>query len=262
MLQNVLDDSTTLDQIISAFDAATTATAPFWSPPVVAFADLSTNFATGDFANDDTFSMGVNSSLNMGLLANDSNAHRLILRSVSQPSNGSVSITSDFRTVLYTPNWSYMGSDTFVYEVYDPVTSQIAEALVNVSITAANASPIASNDTANTNINQSITVDVLANDTDADNDLLTITDLSTVSNGSASIVSGSSAILVTPSNDSTLPVTFAYTISDGNVGVMIQQLISVVVTVRIVPMKVLASSTDLTLRHHMDRPLGISILKW
>ena len=83
---------------------------------------------------------------------------------------------------------------------------------------SANASPIASNDMASTNVNQSITIDVLANDTDADNDLLTITDLSTVSNGSASIVSGSSAILVTPAYDSTLPVTFTYTISDGKGG--------------------------------------------
>ena len=79
-----------------------------------------------------------------------------------------------------------------------------------------NASPNASNDMASTNVNQSITVYVLANDSDADNDLVTITDLSTVSNGSASLVSGSAAILVTPSYDSTLPVTFTYTISDGN----------------------------------------------
>ena len=79
-----------------------------------------------------------------------------------------------------------------------------------------------------TNLNQSITVNVLANGSDADNDLLTITDLSYVSNGSASIVSGSSAILVTPSYDSTLPVTFTYTISDGNGG---YDAASVVVTV-------------------------------
>ena len=56
-----------------------------------------------------------------------------------------------------------------------------------------NVSPIASNDMASTNINQSITVDALVNDSD-DNDLLTITHLSYVSGGSASIVSGSSAI--------------------------------------------------------------------
>ena len=93
---------------------------------------------------------------------------------------------------------------------------------------SANSSPIASNDTASTNINQSITVDVLANDTDADNDLLTITNVSHVSNGSASIVSGSSAILVTPSYDSTQPVTLTYTISDGNGG---YDSASVVVTV-------------------------------
>ena len=80
--------------------------------------------------------------------------------------------------------------------------------------------PIASNDMASTNINQSITIGVLANDTDADNDLLTITSLSPVSNGAASIVSevppfGNS------SYDSTLPVTFTYTISD-EMEVMIQ----------------------------------------
>ena len=38
-------------------------------------------------------------------------------------------------------------------------------------------SPVASNDYAITNVNQSITLDVLSNDSDAQNDLLTITDI-------------------------------------------------------------------------------------
>ena len=108
---------------------------------------------------------------------------------------------------------------------------------------ASNASPIANNNMASTNINQSITIDVLANDSDADNDLLTITDLSTVSNGSASIVSGSSAILVTPSYDSTLPVTFTYTISDGNGG---YDSASVVVTVNSSSVPISPSGTTWT----------------
>ena len=36
LIQSVLDDATTLDGIVAAFDSATIDTAPFWSPPSVA----------------------------------------------------------------------------------------------------------------------------------------------------------------------------------------------------------------------------------
>ena len=81
-----------------------------------------------------------------------------------------------------------------------------------------NSAPKANNDLAITNINQSIVLNVLANDTDLDNDALSITGLSAVSGGFASIVSGSSTVVVTPSSDSTLPVIFSYSVSDGNGG--------------------------------------------
>ena len=80
----------------------------------------------------------------------------------------------------------------------------------------ANNAPVASNDVNLTNENESVTVEVLSNDSDTDGDLLTITNLAAVVGGSASIVESSTKIMVTPSLDSTLPVSLTYMVSDGN----------------------------------------------
>lgn len=75
--------------------------------------------------------------------------------------------------------------------------------------------PIALDDTAYTELNQSIMVQVLANDSDRNRDTLTITDLSAVSGGTASLVMGGNIVEITPNLGSTAPVSFDYTISDG-----------------------------------------------
>ena len=52
---------------------------------------------------------------------------------------------------------------------------------------AINDNPIARNDSTATNKNTAVSIDVLANDTDVDNDPLTISQVTTPAHGSASI---------------------------------------------------------------------------
>ena len=78
-----------------------------------------------------------------------------------------------------------------------------------------NFAPIANDDIVTTKINQPITIDLLANDTDAENDSLSISSISTVNGGYAFLDAGSGNVSIVASYASTLPVSFDYSIEDG-----------------------------------------------
>jgi len=70
------------------------------------------------------------------------------------------------------------------------------------------------NDSATTAQGQSVSIDVIANDSDADNDALTITAVSPATDGDTDIVAGEATY--TPAPGFTGIDSFTYTISDGN----------------------------------------------
>lgn len=77
-----------------------------------------------------------------------------------------------------------------------------------------NTPPVAANDTATTTFGTPVTIQALANDTDADNDTLTIAEVGTTANGTATIQG--TTIVYTPSTGFVGSTTFLYTISDGS----------------------------------------------
>ena len=68
---------------------------------------------------------------------------------------------------------------------------------------------------------------VLANDFDPDRQSISITNVSNVRGGTASIVEGNQSILVNPSINSTNPVTFIYSVSDGLVETSTSVMVSI-----------------------------------
>ncbi len=115
----------------------------------------------------------------LSVLLNDSdpdgNLLTVSLIPVTPPSNGVLTLNGN-GTYTYTPFANYNGPDSFVYQVCDNAgTSLCATAIVNLTITALNDAPIASNDVASTNedigLNGST---VLANDVDPDGNPLTV----------------------------------------------------------------------------------------
>ncbi|ATZ72690.1 hypothetical protein CWC33_02830 [Idiomarina sp. X4] len=94
-----------------------------------------------------------------------------------------------------------------------------------------NAAPEAVNDEVTAQTATEVSIDVLANDSDADGDTLEITDVSAPENGTVTI--DSSAILYTSSGSYTGSDSFTYTVSDGEeeataeVNVTVQQTVSV-----------------------------------
>ena len=81
-------------------------------------------------------------------------------------------------TISYTPNVGFVGSATISYRIKD-TKEAIGEANVIVSVSERlNQAPIAQSDSAETTIGTPIIVDVIANDTDIDGDVLTVVSVS------------------------------------------------------------------------------------
>ena len=87
---------------------------------------------------------------------------------------------------------------------------------MTINVTPSNSPPNAVNDAASTSQNTAVTVNVLANDTDADSNALTITTVGTAASGTAAIVTG--GVRYTPNTNFVGTDSFTYTVSDGNSG--------------------------------------------
>lgn len=83
---------------------------------------------------------------------------------------------------------------------------------------ASNTAPVAVDDSASTNVNTAVEISVLANDSDADLDTLSVTAVSDPANGTATITGGGTTVTYTPDTDYTGADSFTYTVSDGQGG--------------------------------------------
>jgi len=160
----------------------------------------------------DTASTSKDVAVTIDVLQNDSDAdgNPLTVTITKLPKDGTATVNGD-NTVLYTPNAGFAGNDTFNYKANDGIGDSN---VVTVTVTV-NGLPAAVDDTATTPVDVAITVDVLQNDTDANGDTLTVTNLTQPSNGTAS-VNGDNTVLYTPGSGFAGEVTFTYTANDGS----------------------------------------------
>ena len=91
--------------------------------------------------------------------------------------------------VGYTPAPDYHGPDAFSYTAADP-GGLTATALVAVEVLPVNEPPEAEDDAAETQEDEPVVVDVLANDRDPDGDRLRVVDVTTPAHGSATVAPG------------------------------------------------------------------------
>ena len=181
----------------------------------VQLAGSSTNQAP--VATDDNATTDEDTPVQIDVLANDNDpdGDNLTVNSiVSQPANGSA--TTNGSMVTYTPDAQFYGNDSFEYEVSDG-NGGLDTALVNVTVTGINDAPVAVDDNASTNEDMAVEVAVLDNDSDPDNDPLTVTTILDEINGTATINSGTT-VTFSPDADFYGDGSFRYVISDGNGG--------------------------------------------
>ena len=163
----------------------------------------------------DTATTAAGTAVVIAVLANDSDPDNnpLTITAVSNPVNGTATINGN-NTITYTPTAGFSGSGGFTYTISDGTTQRSAPVSVTVTPPPGNSPPIAVADTATTAAGTAVVIAVLANDSDPDNNPLTITAVSNPVNGTATI-NGNNTITYTPTAGFSGSGGFTYTISDG-----------------------------------------------
>ena len=145
----------------------------------------------------------------------DGDALTYTLKPGSGPVNGTLVLDSSNGKYTYTPDHDYNGNDSFTVVVSDGQGGTV-ESVVSITVTAVNDAPIAHDDSATIDEDHSVTIDVLANDTDIDSSSLSVTGAS-ASHGSVTI-NQDGTLTYTPDANYGGSDTIVYTISDGDGG--------------------------------------------
>jgi VCBS repeat-containing protein len=125
---------------------------------------------TSPTAADDNYTTPAGTALTenafSGILANDSyNPSDIIQPQATNPKNGSLTLNSD-GSFTYTPNAGFSGTDSFTYSFFDATLAQNSTtATVTIKVVADSSIPTPVDDSASTDQNTPVAVNVLANDT-------------------------------------------------------------------------------------------------
>ncbi|HEX5177422.1 MAG TPA: Ig-like domain-containing protein, partial [Chthoniobacteraceae bacterium] len=143
----------------------------------------------------------------LGTSAFDPDGDSLTITEVGAGQQGVV--TTDGQKIFYAPSAEYTGNDSFTYTVSDGFGG-----VTTGTITLENAAPIAQADSVESN-GEPVTFDPRSNDTDADNDPLSILSVTQGSAGTVTITETGS-LQYTPGAGFVRRDNFSYTITDGS----------------------------------------------
>lgn len=203
-------------------------------------------------ALDDEASTEEDESVTIDVLKNDSDPDddKLSVDWVTQAEHGTV--TNHGTNVTYMPDSDFHGTDLFTYGVTDG-SGGTASAAVTVIVASENDPPIARDDSTGTDEDTPITIPVLGNDSDPEDDALLITSVTHPPNGT--IHNNGSDVTYTPDPGFSGVDRFAYTISDGNGGT---DTAAVTIAVDLVNDPPVAVDDEATTSE--DTPIAISVL--
>ena len=184
---------------------------------------------------------------------NDIDSSTLKVIDTSNLASGSTAVVNAGK-ILYTPAASFLGTESFTYQVADTLGNLSNIATVSVNVSAANYQPpVANNDSLTVLEDGSGTVDVLTNDTDPGGYTLAVTGNTAPLHGSVSNVGGN--FTYTPQKLFSGSDHFTYTISDGH-GPGVTATVNITVThVNHNPV----ANND-TVVATLDKPLSIDVL--
>jgi Tol biopolymer transport system component len=149
-------------------------------------------------------------ALTIALDATDVDGDALSFSIVTAPTLGV--LVGSGSGVNYHPHTNATGTDRFTFRASDGRTAVTAE--VTIAITGADDAPVGRDDIARTAVGTAISIDVLANDSDADGEALTVTNVSAPQHGSFDIVDGD--VVYTPVASFSGTETVTYTVADDD----------------------------------------------
>jgi hypothetical protein len=175
-------------------------------------------------AANDMATVAEDSSITIDVRANDVDADgdALVVSAVTAPTNGTAVIgtaPTDANQVRYQPRANFTGVDSFTYTISDGKAT--ATAAVTVTVTGHNEVPVATADSATTQEDTAVVVDVLANDTDGDGEPLTLLGASGATRGTVTIetsATGAGRVRYVPNPNAVGSDTFSYSVGDTRSG--------------------------------------------
>jgi len=161
-------------------------------------------------------------SIKIGLKGSDPDLDPLSYIIVSETSDGSLNGTAP--NLSYTPNSNFNGSDSFSFKVNDGIVDSIP-ATVSITVSSVNDPPVAKDDAAVTaEDTPAVKIDVLANDTDIDNegrhlylDTFSVSNVTQGKNGSV-VINDDNTLRYSPNANFYGSDEFIYTVRDNKGG--------------------------------------------
>ncbi|MDY6940389.1 MAG: Ig-like domain-containing protein [Cyanobacteriota bacterium] len=172
-------------------------------------------------ANDDTATTLTNTPIALNVLGNDSDPDGTIVNifplpfSTTSAAGGSASTGNALNTLVYTPPQGFTGEDTFTYTITDGRSSSTATVTVTVEPPPPpNNDPIAEDDSFTINQDSPISIEVLANDSDPDDDPIGLISFTAPSAAGGTITREGNILTYTPPPGFTGNDGFQYVIQD------------------------------------------------
>ena len=175
-------------------------------------------------AEDDTAEVNEDESVIIDVLKNDEDpdlsreGDDLQIISYAEATHGSVTVAEDGKSITFTPEADYNGPAGFTYTMQDK-EGQTSSANVSVTVKPINDAPVAVEDSAFVDEDGTVTLDLLANDTDADldqleGDKLVILSTNGILHGTAQFTSGNKELIYKPDANWYGKETFTYKMKD------------------------------------------------
>lgn len=147
--------------------------------------------------------------------ASDLDGDSLLFSSITSVNHGNVKIENG--KIIYTPNANFFGSDSFNYTISDGNGGSDSK-VISLTILSVNDVPIAANDSASTNEDQAVSINVTNNDRDVETGFFSGSNINIVEaalNGSLEI-QADGKIHYTPNSDYYGQDSFKYSLTDSD----------------------------------------------
>jgi hypothetical protein len=168
---------------------------------------------TPPVANPQNVSTAEDTPRPITLTGSDADNNPLTFRVIAGPAHGV--LTGTVPNLTYSPATNYFGSDSFTFVANDGRADSPA-ATVSINVMPANDPPIANNNSAVTAKNTPVSISVLANDSDAEGNLLSVSSVTQPQHGTAS--NEITHVVYSPATGYSGADSFTYTVADGQGG--------------------------------------------